>query len=63
MTIKVLKAMGNVIVINLQSLTLAIICTRSVAYLVPSEISMMEQFLRKYLAAFSVNHVCKTAPS
>ena len=44
MTIKILKAMGNVTVINFQSLTLTIICTRLVAYLEPSETSMMELF-------------------
>ena len=46
MTIKILKAMGKVTVINFQSLTLTIICTCSVAYLDPSEISMMELFAR-----------------
>ena len=44
MTMKILKAMGNVTVINFQSLTLTIICTRLVAYLEPSETSMMELF-------------------
>ena len=44
MTINILKAIGNVTVINFQSLTLTIICTRSVAYLEPSDTSMMELF-------------------
>ena len=44
MAIKILKVIGNVTVINFQSLTLAIICARSVAYLEPSETSMMELF-------------------
>ena len=44
MTIKILKTMRNVTVINFQSLTLTIICTRSVAYLEPSDTSMMELF-------------------
>ena len=44
MTLKFLKAMGNVTVINFQSLTLSIICTRSLAYLEPSETSMMGLF-------------------
>ena len=44
MAIKILKVIGNVTVINFQSLTLTIICTRSVAYLEPSETSTMELF-------------------
>ena len=44
MAIKILKAIGNVTVINFESLTLTIICTRSVAYLEPSDTSMMELF-------------------
>ena len=44
MTIKILKAMGNVTVINFQSLTLAIIFTCSVVYLDLSETSMMGLF-------------------
>ena len=44
MTIKILKTNVNVTVINFESLTLTIICTRSVAYLEPSDTSMMELF-------------------
>ena len=44
MTINILKAIGNVTVINFQSLTLTIIRTRSVAFFEPGETSTMELF-------------------
>ena len=48
MTINILKAIGNVTVINFQSLTLTIICTLSVAFLEPGETSTMELFCENF---------------
>ena len=55
MTIKILKAMSNVIGMNFHSLTLAIMCTRSVEYLEHSQTSTMELFGENIYRPLAVN--------